>query len=144
MLYNKEGDNMLNYETLELDKNGIMLKLPLFYSRYAGCFFFYQAKKANNENDPDEPYFEYYFHLNKCDATEKDERGNLLPILMCHITDSGMLPCPDEILRDIKSNNDVILCYGNGFSDFILSTHELATGLNAEDEELIIKLFNNS
>ena len=74
-----------NYETLELDKNGIMLKLPLFYSRYAGCFFFYQAKKESNERDPDDPYFEYYFHLNKCDATEKDERGNLDNLSMLNI-----------------------------------------------------------
>lgn len=132
-----------NYETLELDKNGIMLKLPSFYSRYAGSFFYYQAKKVNNENNPDEPFFEYCFHLNKCDATEKDENGNILPILMCHITDSGLLPCPDEILREIKRNNDTIFCYCNGFGDFVLSTHKLATGLNSEDEDLIIKLWNN-
>lgn len=132
-----------NYEVIELDKNGIMLQLPSIFSRYAGSFFYYQAKKVNNENNPDELYFEYYFHLNKCDATEKDEMGTLLPILMCHISDRGKLPCPDEILREIKRNNDVIFCYGNGFSDFILSTHELATGLNTEDEELIIKLWNN-
>lgn len=136
-----------NYEVIELDKNGIMLQLPSIFSNYAGSFFYYQAKKVNNENNPDEPYdepyFEYYFHLNKCDATEKDEMGILLPILMCHITDSGMLPCPDEILREIKRNNNLIFCYGNGFSDFILSTHELTTGLNTEDEELIIKLWNN-
>lgn len=132
-----------NYEVIELDKSGIMLQLPSIFSRYAGSFFYYQAKKVNNENNPDEPYFEYYFHLNKCDATEKDEMGILLPILMCHISDRGKLPCPDEILREINMNNNLIFCYGNGFSDFILSTHELATGLNTEDEELIIKLWNN-
>lgn len=132
-----------NYEVIELDKNGIMLQLPSIFSRYAGSFFYYQAKKKeNNENNPD-PYYEYYFHLNKCDATEKDESGNLLPILMCHISDRGKLPCPDEILREIKRNNNLIFCYGNGFSDFILSTHELATGLNTEDEDLVIKLWNN-
>ena len=36
---NREVKMSNNYETLELDKNGIMLKLPSFYSRYTGSFF---------------------------------------------------------------------------------------------------------
>lgn len=132
-----------NYETLELDKNGIMLQLPSIFSHYAGSFFYYQARKVEKNDNSNENYYEYCFHLNKCEAKEKNEFGDLLPILMCHITREGFLPCPDDILHEIKKNNNRIIFYSCGFSDFILTTKTISIGLTDLDEDLIIKLWNN-
>lgn len=135
-----------NYEVIELEKDSVMLKLPSFYSRYAGSYFYYQQRKNYCKDDSDKEYTEFAFHLSKGDAKEVDENGNLLPILMCHITDNGRLPCPDEILKEIRKNDNKILFYGKGYSDFSLSTIsecESKTGLTTEDEEFLISLFKN-
>lgn len=132
-----------NYEVLELDKDSTMLKLPSFYSRYAGSYFYYQQKMFCSKDESDTEYIEFVFHLNKSDAREKAEDGTLLPILMCHITGEGKMPCPDEILKVMRNNGNKIFFYSNGYSDFTLSTHELKTGLTNEDEEFLVNLFNN-
>lgn len=135
-----------NYEVIELDKESVMLKLPSFYSRYAGTYFYYQQRKKYDADNTEIKYIEFDFHLNKNDAKEVDENGILLPILMCHITENGRLPCPDEILKVIKENDNKVYFYSKGYSDFSLSTavkSEVETGVIAEDEEYLIKLFNN-
>lgn len=137
---------MKDYEVIELEDDSVMLELPSFYSRYAGSYFYYQQRKKYCKDDSDKEYTEFAFHLSKSDAKEMDENGNLLPILMCHITDNGRLPCPDEILKEIRKNDNKIFFYSNGYSDFSLSTvpeSEFKTGLTTEDEEFLIKLFKN-
>lgn len=137
---------MKEYEVIELEDDSVMLKLPSFYSRYAGSYFYYQQRKRVGKDDFDTECTEFCFHLSKRDANDVDENGKLIPILMCHITDNGRLPCPDEILRVIRKNDNKIFFYSNGYSDFSLSTVsecESKTGLTTEDEDFLISLFNN-
>lgn len=133
-----------DHEVIELYKDSVILELPPFYSRYAGSYFYYQQRKKYSKDDSNTEYIEFIFHLNKCDAREKDENGTLLPILMCHITQNGKLPCPEEILKVMRNNDNKIFFYSNGYCDFKLSTHqESKTGLTTEDENFLINLFNN-
>lgn len=131
------------YTIIELPEDSIFLDLGSFYGRYTGTFFYYQQKKILPSSDFDvEGYSEYIFHLNKLDCKEVDEKGKLFPILMCHISKKG-LPLPDEIVKEIRRNDNKIYFYSKGFADFALSIREPDTGLTSQDEDLIIKLFNN-
>lgn len=131
-----------NYEIIKLDNNGIMLKLPSLYRCFSGSYIYYQQRKPFSAEDFDTAYTEFVFHFNKNDAKEKDEHGNLLPILMCYVTGQGKLACPDDILKSTRKNGNKIFFYSNSYSDFMLSTREPREYLTNEDAENFVRLFN--
>lgn len=58
------------------------------------------------------------------DCCEKDDKGKLLPILMCYIGDKGIV-LPNDILYEIKRHENKVYLYNRGCADFILSTEEI-------------------
>ena len=134
------------YTIIELPEDSIFLDLGSFFSRYKNNFFYYQQRRISpNSNFEDDGYSEYVFHLNKSDCKETDEYGRQLPILMCHISLSkGALPLPDEILKEIRQNDNKVYFYSKGYADFALSVRPPDFGVISDDEDLIIKLFNDS
>lgn len=116
-------------KTIEISNDNIFLDLGNFYGQYIGSFFYYQQKRIiKNENIDEENYSIYIFHLNKSDCTEKDENGQLLPILMCYICDKGMA-LPDEIFNEIKRHENKVYLYFMGYADFALSVKNLAKSI---------------
>lgn len=129
-----------SYTVIEFAKNDEFIDLGKFYGKYEGSYFFYQKKKMI-QGDDDENFYVYAFHLNKSDCTEEDERGNLLPILMCYVSKKG-IALPNEIIKDIRSNDNKIFFYNNGYADFMLSAKKLEMkGLSSVDDKTNINFF---
>ena len=131
----------MNYVLLELENDSVFLNLGSFYNRYSGSFFYYQQKKVFMDDNDDEGYSEYIFNLNKSDCRETNKDGKLISVLMVHISSKG-LALPEEILREVRLNNNKIYFYSNGYGDFTLSVKEPQLGLTSDDEEYLISLFN--
>lgn len=133
----------VGYRLIELPKDSIFLNLGRFYSRYKETFFYYQKKKViTGKVNSTEGYTAYIFHLNKYDCKERDKMGRLLPVLMCHMSEKG-LSLPQDIVKDIRKNDNKVYFCSIGYADFMLSTTKPKTGLTSDDEDIIIELFNN-
>lgn len=133
---------MDKFVTIQLNEDDSFLNLGSFYNRYSGNFFYYQQCETlgtlefsdfNNKST-------FVFHLNKKDCIEVDDRGNLLPILMCHISKKG-LALPNEILSEIRRNGNTVYLYSIGYADFALSTSPPKATTDETGKDSLLRLF---